>query len=155
MLLSTMMKISTPAKVGIAAVVAAGLAIVLWPKKAKADEAAGGGTGGTKALTGENFNPNTSDSVSIQQIVDAGVELPLKVGESFWLRAPQGYVVTTIQTDGVELGRPSMTTAIDTGKGVGIIAIAPGKAKVTGTFAQDMNGTDEHAFEVPYAVSAA
>ena len=65
------------------------------------------------------------------------------------MAAPDGAIVTTISS-GAQLDFGAVPVG-----GVQkypVIAVAPGSDKITGTFADDMQGTNEHKFEIPYTV---
>jgi len=146
-----MKKLSTPQMVGVGVAAAAVLGGGIYLATRKKDTAqAAGGAGGTtaKKLTGADFDTNTQAVYPIAQ-ADGQPPITLPVGQSFFMAAPDGAIVTTISS-GAQLDFGAVPVG-----GVQkypVIAVAPGSDKITGTFADDMQGTNEHKFEIPYTV---
>lgn len=149
-----MKKLSTPEKVGIGFVAASLIGGGVWwaTRKPAANAAATPGSTGKK-LTGADFDKNTSNVLSLD-MANGLPTMPLSIGDSFFLAAPQlsggGNGVVTGVVTGPELDAGPLTPG-----GMSkypLIAIAAGSGKITGTFADDINGTNSHTFEIPYTV---
>jgi hypothetical protein len=146
-----MKKLSIPQMIGTGLAAAAVVGVGIYFATHKKDTAqAAGGAGGTtaKKLTGADFDKNTQAAYPIAQANGApAIVLPL--GQSFFMKAPDGAIVTTISS-GAELD----FGAVPVGgvQAYPVIAVAPGSDVIKGTFADDMHGTNEHTFEIPYTV---